>query len=349
MSDYSSILTKAIKDGLSREEALTLLRKVRDWESLHDLMRAASKVRDEVVGTEVKLMGFVCSITPCTTNPTCKYCFRWANPKLFSWDDVLSDDELEAGMRAIQKVGLRRAELGGGTYADAVGRDYTLHKLRVAKHAAPRVGIWVTNVSFAPEDVALLAPLVEGITSNLESINPMTYKALRPGSDLRKRVEILVEADRLGVPTDTTLMVGLDLSRGLGEPPYEEWVRFLEFVASLKHFRILEIHPFRPTWGSPAQGMEPGSVVETLKLRAVARLMLRDVWLSGAHTVEGLMAGANLIMHAYPITKSFRPWGHSKIFASRVRRLVGDAIVVDNLSEVTRAAKELGFSVEGGL
>jgi len=348
MADYTAILKHAVKDGLGRDEALTLLKKVRNWGSLHDLMRAASRVRDEEVGTEVKLMGFVCSITPCTTNPTCKYCFRWANPRLFSWGDVLSDEELEAGMRAIQEAGLRRAELGGGTYAGPFGRDYTLHKLRVAKHAAPRVGIWVTNVSFAPEDVALLAPLVEGITSNLESMNHATYKALRPGSDLRKRVEILVEADRLGIPTDTTLMVGLGLG-GSEAPPYGEWVAFLEFVRSLKHFRILEIHPFRPTWGSPVQGMEPGSVVETLKLRAVARLMLRDVWLSGAHTVEGLMAGANLIMHAYPVTKSFRPWGHSRIFASKVRRLAGDAIVVDNLGEVTRAAKELGFSVEGGL
>ncbi len=346
--DLNTLLKEAKHRRLSRYEALFILRKIQSWDRLLDLLRVASRVRDDEVGTEVKLMGFVCSITPCTTDPPCKYCFRWANPKLFTWDDVLSDEELVAAMEAIEEVGLRRAELGGGTYSGLMGRLYTLHKLRVAKYAAPKVGIWVTNVSFGPEDVSLMAGLVEGITCNLESMNVNVYKMLRPALDLEVRKEIMEETDRLGLGIDTTLMVGLGLN--WGDPqPYEEWVDFIFYVGKFRNFRILEIHPFRPTWGSPSQSMPPGSYIESLKAMAVARLVLRDVWISGAHSVEGLMAGANLIMHVYPVTKSFRPWGYNRIFASRIRKLVGDAVIVDNLFEVTRAAKELGFSIEGGL
>ncbi len=346
--DVYTILRKAVKDGIDRDEALFLLKKIRDWETLQELMKVASKVRDDEIGTEIKLMGFLCSITPCTTNPPCKYCFRWANPKLFSWDDVLSNDELEIGMKAIQEIGLKRAELGGGTYTGIIGRDYTLYKLRVAKQAAPYVGIWVTNVSFNPEDLHLLMGLVEGITSNLESIDQSTYRVLRPGSDLNKRINILLDADKLGIPTDTTLMIGLSIYNDY-ELVYEEWIRFLMLVRLLKHFKILEIHPFRPVWGSPVQDMKPGSIIETIKMKAIARIMLRDIWISGAERIDGLMAGANLIMHVYPITKSFRPWGYNKIFSSNVVRLADNIVLVDNLYEVTRVPRELGFSIEGGL
>ena len=254
--------------------------------------------------------------------------------------------------------GLRRVELGGGTYLDDLGKEFTLRRFRLAKKSAPDVGVWpnvgfwIDEKSFKPEEVEALVGLVEGVTCNLETLSEEIYRDLRPGLSLRVRKLVIEEADRSGLSTDTTLMIGSGLRRG-NPQPYREWVDFLTYVKGLRNFRILEIHPFRPVWKSPTESAPPGSVLETLKVMAVARLMLRDVWLSGAHSVEGLMAGANLIMHAYPITKSFRPWGYSSryssIFASRIKALVDDAVVVDNLFEVTRAAKGLGLSIEGGL
>ena len=346
MTDVHVILKKALNDEIGKDEALMLFRKVQDRDGLLELLRIASKVRDDEVGNEIKLMGFIASITPCTVDPPCRYCFRWANKKLFNWDDVLTDEELTVAMKTLSEKGLKRVEVGGGTYLGEEGRKMTFHKLSIACGASRDVGVWITNVSFLPEDVYRLKDIgVEGVTCNLETINEEAFRRLRPGLDFDLRKRIIEESDKAGLGIDNTLMIGLGEDRGQPHP-YEDWVEFFFYFKRFKNLRIIEVHPFRPTWGSPTQDMPSGSEFETLKAMAIARLIYRNVDISGAHTVQGLLAGANLIMHVYPITKSFRPWGKHGIFASKIERLVGDAVMVDNLFEVTRNAKEMGFEIE---
>ncbi len=346
MTDYTTILKKTLKDPIAKDEALTLFKKIQTHGKLMDLLKVASKVRDDEVGSKVKLMGFIASITPCTVDPPCRYCFRWANERLFNIDDVLSDDELEISMRVVEAKGLKRVEIGGGTYLGEEGRKMTMHKLNIACKTSRRVGVWITNVSFNPEDVYVLKDIgVEGVTCNLETLNEEVYKRLRPGLNLTIRKRIIEETEKAGLGIDNTLMIGLG-EYWNQQHPYEDWVEFLYYFKRFKNLRIMEIHPFRPVWNSPCQNMPPGSEFETIKAIAIARLIYRNIDISGAQSVQGLLAGANLIMHVYPITKGFRPWSRHQLFYSKIVKLDEDLVMVDNLLEVTRNAREMGFEIE---
>ncbi|MEB2792435.1 MAG: hypothetical protein G5Z42_05090 [Caldisphaeraceae archaeon] len=348
MTAVEGILKKALKDEISKEEALTLLKKVHNHDRLLNLMKVASRIRDEEIGAIVKLMGFIVVITPCTVNPPCKYCFKWADKRLFSVVDVLTDEELSSAIKAVEERGLKRAELGGGTWLGEEGHKATLHKLKVAKSASKRgIGIWVNNgPSFYPEDVKIMKEMgIEGVTCNLETLNEGTYKKLRPGLDMFLCKRIIEETERVGLGIDNTLLIGL------GEKKkescfYEDWVDFLFYFKRFRNLKIIEIHPFRPVRGSPLQDKPPGSEFETLKTIAIARLVLRKVNISGAHSTANILAGSNLIMHVYPVTKSFRSWNRHRIFYSKIIKLAGDAVMVDNFFDVTRSAREMGFEIE---
>ncbi len=347
MPDLQTILTKALKDEITKDEALILFRKVQSYDKLMELMRVASKVRDDEVGRVIKLMGFIASITPCKVDPPCRYCFRWANKKLFTMEDVLTDEELRIAIKAIEEKGLKRVELGGGTWLGEEGRKMTLHKISVVCKASRRIGVWVNNgPSFYPEDVYKFKDMgVEGIACNLETINEDIYRRLRPGLDLSMRIRIIEETEKAGLGIDNTLMIGLG-EEWSQQHPYEDWVEFLFYFKKFKNLKIMEIHPFRPTWNSPAQNMPPGSVFETVKAIAIARLIYRNVDISGAHDILNILAGANLAMHVCPVTKSFRAWGRHGIFYLKIIKLDEDLVMADNLFVIIRNAKEMGFEVD---
>jgi len=342
---FEEVLKKGLEEPLSLDEAIYLLNKARTWDRILELMKTASRVRDEVLGPRIKVMGFVASVTPCTVDPWCKYCFRWARRDLFAFSDVLRPEEIVEALKIVESRGIKSVELGGGTFRGEWGRIYTLNLVRTLCRELPRMRLWLNNgPSFRLEDLHLMKGWgLEGVACNFETLNEMKYVELRPGLSLRERIEIVEECDRVGLGIDQTLLIGLG---DRGEPPYEEWARFMHYLRRFRNLRIVEVHPFRPVWSSPCERDRPGSWVETLKMIAVARLMLRSVEISGAHTPWGIMAGASLVMHALPVTRAFRAWERSDLYASRIIRAVNDVVIVDNLDEYTRAAREMGLEVE---
>jgi biotin synthase-like enzyme len=99
VNNFETILTRALKDELSREEALYILKEVNSIERYLELFRIASRVRGDVVGDVFKFDGFIGSITPCTTNPPCRYCGRSARPETFS--DILTPEEVALGVKLV--------------------------------------------------------------------------------------------------------------------------------------------------------------------------------------------------------------------------------------------------------
>jgi len=344
--DFESLLRKALKDPIDVHEALYLLMKASTWDRVLELMRVASRVRDDELGPRVKVMGFVASITPCTVNPWCKYCFRWARrDDLFTHRDVLESYEIVEALKKLRELGVESVELGGGTYTNEVGRFYTLRLIEVLLKEVPNMKLWLNNgPSYRVEDLRIMKCWgLRGVACNFETLDERKYVELRPGLNLRDRIDIVDECDRLGLGIDQTLLIGLG---DRNDRNYEEYTWFLHRMLKFKHLEILEIHPFRPVRNSPRQVDRPGSMVETLKVMAVARLMLRRVEISGAHTPQGILAGASLVMHVYPVTRAHRAWGRDPIFYSRIINVVNDVVIVDNFDEYTRAAREMGLSVE---
>ena len=344
--EFDAILRKAKGEEITREEALYLFQKTQSWDRALQLFETASKVRAEEVGRVCKLMGFICCITRCTTDPVCKYCFRWASENSFAPEAVLNTEELTNAVTAIERRGIKRVELAGGTLWGEEGTNATINAVEVARKAS-NLELWINNgPSFTEEDVFKFKDLgVEGIACNFETINGNIFKDLRPGDNLEHRKKIVEATEKVGLGIDNTLM--LDLGEQLGRHhTYQDWVDFLYYFKRFNNFRILEAHPFRPVIGSPTQDCLPGSSFEAAKTKAIGRLIFRDIDIAGADDMIGLMAGANLIMHCLPVVRKtrmrMRPGGESV----KMEEISDTLVFADNLPIVTRQAIELGMEIE---
>lgn len=345
-AQFEGMLEEAAKRPITKEEALWLFQETRGSERTLKLFETACKVREKETGNKVKLMGFIASITRCTTDPTCKYCFRWANPDVFTDKDVLKEKELAAAARAMEERGIRRVELGGGTLWGEEGTQTTLKALEAVANAS-KLGIWINNgPSFTPNDVSKFKERgAEGIACNLESISEVVYQKTRPGDSLSARQAIIEATDRAGLGIDNTLMVGL----GNWEEEvnsYQDWVDFLFYFKQFKNFRILEVHPFRPVPQSPVENLPAGSSLEAAKAKAIARLVFRNIDIAGADEMVGLMAGANQIMHAVSVTHAGRTRPGISAGKPEVLRINNNLELHNYLPVISRHLKEFGMELE---
>ncbi len=339
------VLEAAREREISREEALFLFREVQEPKQALKLFAAACEVRDREAGRRVKLVGFMVSITPCTVDPPCRYCFRWAAPNLFTTEDLLSEEEIARAAQAIAETGVRRVEIAGGTQADDEGSRVTLRAAAVVKEESG-LGVWVNNgPSYPPGAVSALKDIgIEGIACNLETVNPRVFAELRPGDSLAQRMELIRATEEAGLGIDNTLMIGLGES-GDGDHPYEDWVDFLFYFKQFRNLRILEIHPFRPIPGSPVADLPAGSPFETAKARAIARLIFRGVDIAGADAVAGVMAGANMIMHAVSVSKRRKTGPGARCGEPVIEDLGGGLVLANYVPAISRHLADLGMEL----
>ena len=343
---FEEVLKNAREDEITKEEALYLFQKTQSWDRALLLSETASKVRDEEVGRVCKLMGFICCITHCTTDPVCKYCFRWASEKSFAPEAVLNAEELANAVTAIEERGIKRVELAGGTLWGEDGTNTTINAVEVARKVS-NLELWINNgPSFTEDDVFKFKDLgVEGIACNFETINKNIFKDFRQGDSLEHRKKIVEATEKAELGIDNTLMI--DLGEQLGQhQPYQDWVDFLYYFKQFNNFRILEAHPFRPIKASPIQDYPPGSSFEAAKTKAIGRLIFRDINIAGADDTIGLIAGANLIMHCLPVVKKTRMSMHPGGEYTKMEEISDTLVFADNLPIVTRPAIELGMDIE---
>ncbi len=309
--EFDQVLERAQQAPPSREEALFLLRHADSWDKAARLFAAAAAVRDRHVGRSIKLEGFICCITPCHTDPPCRYC--WRSSSLIAKDPfgegtVLNPHELAEAAAALERVGMKRVELAGGTMRSPEGARRTLQAVRTVRQASA-LEIWVNNgpsLTCKDDVLALRDAGAFGIACHFETISPKLWQELRPGESLEFRMQVAQWIDEAGVCGNNTLMVGLGQNWG-DPPPYEQWVDFLFWLKQLNNFRYLEIGCFRPIPGTQMEDRPPGSVFQQAKLRAVARLLFPDIDISGASTPLGILSGANR-------------WGHSTVGIAHRRR-----------------------------
>ena len=343
---FEEILREAREREITREEALCLFQETQGWERALRLFETASTVRDREAGRRVKVMGFICCITRCTTDPVCKYCFTWRSPDAFTDQAVLSEEQVAAAARAIEEAGIHCVELAGGTLWGEEGSQATRKAVEAVTRATD-LGVWINNgPAYSPEDVFRFKELgAEGIACNFETTNEAIFKELRPGDNLQARKAIVEATEQAGLGIDNTLMVGLGEQWG-DKHSYEDWVDFLFHFKQFNNLKILEIHPFRPMPGSPVEKLPPGSALESAKGKAIARLIFRDIEISGAGDMLGLMTGANLIMHAASVVRAsrLRPGFHG---ASPSRKQLDNDLVLDNyLPGIARQLQDFGMELE---
>jgi len=345
--DFSGVLRKALRDPLGREEALYILRKVSSWDRFLELCRVASRVRDDEIGPVFKFDAFIGSITPCTTNPPCRYCSRSAgrSPVL---EKPLIPEEIEIGARFAAEKGCRRVEIGGGTLWEGAG-PYVMRAVEAVKRAAPGLEIWVNvGPALTREDLVKLKDMgVSEVCSSLETVNRKAFEHAKPGDSFEARLRLIELIEEVGLKLTSVMMVGLP---GTSYEDYVEHIFFLSRFSSLKrgHFPITG---FRPIPGTPFENMPMASPVDVAKVGAVARLVLRscDISFGGIMNDPRLLpiwvaAGANRAIHlGVHVHRASRHWGFPRNGEVEVKR-IGDLELVNMLPLTTRIVKQLGMT-----
>jgi len=338
------VLHEAVSEPLTQDEALYVLNKVKTIEDFLELAKVASKVRDDEVGAVFKFDGFIGSITPCTTNPPCKYCSRSAGNRPDFAEKPITIEEVEFGAKLIESTGTKRVELGGGTLWNGAGGK-VLEAVKAVKRVSS-MDIWINvGPSLSKDDLVKLKDLgVKEVCSSLETINPDVFKDAKPGDSLEARMKLAEEINEVGLGLKSVMMVGL----GSG---YEDYVKHIFWFKKFENLSSVSITGLRPIPGTPFQNKPMANPLEVAKVGAVARLVLRDVDVGFGGMMNDprmlplwIMAGANRAIHLG--AHIHRAWSTPIRHPNTVVEKHGEIEFVNMLPLTTRLAKEMGMGVD---
>lgn len=274
-------------------EELAALVKLGSPSELALLFAAADRVRRRMVGEAVHLRALIEFSNYCQAD--CLYCgLRRENTRLERYR--LSLEEIEGLITQAQRLGF-------GTVVLQSGEDPWYDADRIARliRRAKGLGLAVT-LSLGerePEEVDYWRE--QGADRYLlrhETANPELHRRLRPGRTLAGRVGLLRLLKELGYQIGAGFMVGLPGQTAA------DLAADLELAVELEA-DMVGIGPFIPHPETPLGGEAGGGVEETLKMVALARLLLPEALIPattalGSLAPDGreraLAAGANVIM-----------------------------------------------------
>lgn len=345
MEGLNALLSKAREGILEEDEALKLIKCVKDYMDLMKLMEAASEVRDEEVGRTYKFEAFMSPITGCTTKPPCRYCWRAAGKDR----TPLTPEEIRWGTRKISATGIKRLEIGGGTPWGGAG-NAVINAVKIIKEVNPNLLVRVNvGPALSKEDLIKLKELgVTEVSSNFETMNEEVFKKVKPGDDLRARVEFAKAIDSVGLKVSTTVMVGIGST-------LEDHVRHIYWLRrNLCNLGRVAVTVLRPVKGTPMESAPAGSVDEALKVGALARLVLRKVDLGFGGIMNDhrllplrIMAGGNREVHLSVLITKDMSWRPQILSPAETEVAVnGRVTYVNYLPLLTRVVKEAGMTPE---
>ena len=291
--DFEEVLEKAGNDEITGEEALFLFQRATTYDSILELFKVASKVREDEVGATFKLDGFIGPINHCIANPPCRYCWNSSNlPEVKSGlGYVLTSDEISQSAKLIAGTGTNAVELGGASFTD---EKLITDSVEVFKSASD-IDVWVKiGPGFSEKGLRKLKEMDASVAVPLEVLNGELFKKAKPGDNLGERERVLSKADNLGMRLATVLLCGLGESR-------EDRVNHLFYLKQFENFNYLLITCFRPIPGTPMSHYPLISPLEGAITGAIARLIFRDIDIhNGAYDQIPLciMSGGNRLVHA---------------------------------------------------
>ncbi|MEW6723824.1 MAG: [FeFe] hydrogenase H-cluster radical SAM maturase HydE [Bacillota bacterium] len=262
-------------------------------DTLPALVRLADDIRARYAGDEVHLRGVIEFSSHCSRN--CHYCgLRSGNTTLTRYR-IAPDDTVEIARRAVA-LGFRTIVLQSGEdpWYDAPTLAGIIEQIKALGAA-----VTVSVGDRPPEDYALFRQAgADRYLLKHETSDAILFQRLRPGTDLATRVDNLKHLRGLGFQIGAGNMVGLP-----GQSADS-------LVADLLLLQELEVDmagigPFIPHPQTPLADSRPGTVSATLRVLALARILMPWVHLPatsalGALDPQGrqkaLRAGANVVM-----------------------------------------------------
>jgi biotin synthase len=303
---------RAIRAALGRI-AGDALPNVADLESLlsveteagrNEIFTFADAVRRRLVGDGVLLRGLVEFSSYCSNS--CLYCgLNRSNVSIaryrLSLDEILSVSDAVSA-RGLGTIVLQSGEDGSdaGFIAEIVREIKARHDLAITLSVGERSRADYALWREAGADRYLL---------RIESSDPALYEALHVGRSFQTRLRCLLDLRELGYQVGSGVMVGLP-GQTVGTLAGD--IRFFKEM----DFDMVGIGPFIPHPATPLRDAEPGTVDMTLKVIALTRIVTGNAHLPATtalgsmggldHRIEGLKAGANVIMPNFTPTERKR-------------------------------------------
>jgi len=319
-SSASGYLIERVEKG-DVDAALELMG-ASDWGSALELFRTASEVRDRALGRRVRFIGHVADVSPCSVTPPCRYCSLSSTIREYraqrsppALREVIeySRHLVDAGVPAI---------LYGGGISPASGTIATSIARSVREFSDVEL---LFNVGPIGEDhVDELGRLgVRRFVISLETMDRALFGDARPGDDLGRKLEFVDLLAGKGMGVEPILM------NGVGAP--SDLVMSIAALGGVRNLVGLRFSTFSPVPGTPWEGRPPASALTTLKACAIARIMYPGIRIDlAAGTPDGvkplsLLAGCGDEM---------------------VGVIVGRRGFRDSIGELSRYAREMGFSVD---
>ncbi len=285
------LIEKALKThSLNKEELVFLLR---EKQINDDLFVAADTVRKQFVGDAIYLRGLIEFSNICKNN--CCYCGIRRDNKNVSRYRMEADD--------IVNLSAHAKELGFKTIVLQSGEDlyFGIPKMqdiisRIKKNGM-KVTLSIGEKSFA-EYKAYKEAGADRYLLRIETTDKDLYHQLDPGMQWEKRRQCLLDLRALGYEVGSGSMVGL---------PGQSLETIADDLLFFKELKIdmAGIGPFIPHPDTPLKDAPGKAFVLSLKVMALARLLLPDINIPATTAMEALhpqgrllalQCGANVVM-----------------------------------------------------
>ena len=285
------LIEKALKThSLNKEELVFLLR---ETQINDDLFVAADTVRKQFVGDAIYLRGLIEFSNICKNN--CCYCGIRRDNKNVSRYRMEADDIVNLSAHA-KELGFKTIVLQSGEdlYFDIPKMQDIISRI---KKNGMKVTLSIGEKSFA-EYKAYKEAGADRYLLRIETTDKDLYHQLDPGMQWEKRWQCLLDLRALGYEVGSGSMVGL---------PGQSLETIADDLLFFKELKIdmAGIGPFIPHPDTPLKDAPGKAFVLSLKVMALARLLLPDINIPATTAMEALhpqgrllalQCGANVVM-----------------------------------------------------
>ena len=290
---FDEALRKAEREEpLGLAEVVALLQA--EGDQARELFRVADGIRRRHVGDEIHLRGLIEFSNHCGRH--CLYCgLRAPNRRLVRYR--MPQEEIVEAACAAARLGIRTVVLQSGEDA-----HYTADRLAdLIEAIKARADVAVTlciGERSREEYRALRAAGADRYLLRHETADPALYAALHPDMRYERRLQCLRDLRAEGFQVGAGSMVGL---------PGQTIEMMARDILLLRELEVdmAGIGPFIPHPDTPLGGSPPGNVETTLKMLALARIVVPDAHLPATTALATLdprgrekafAVGANVVM-----------------------------------------------------
>lgn len=192
-----------------------------------------------------------------------------------------------------------------GWRVEFLSSGYGSHGLEELREIAQMVshvsgeGVWLNIGLLKEEQLNYFGEELLGVVASIETLDPLVKKSVCPEKHLEKSVEMLRNAEKLGLKKGATIILGL------GEDE-SQLPALLEFIEST-HLDRITVYSLNPHKGTPVSNQPPPASLYQAGVIALLRLNFPELEIIGGTWMDQLpnigpmlLAGANGITK-YPL------------------------------------------------